>query len=207
MTGGREQRRRARTAIAVLLLSLLPLLSGCVVQSLTPFYAEGAVADLPGLEGRWRLVMDAGEAVTRPSSRPWIIGDHTVSTFEDGVGSVLRVVYFRIGETTFVDITAHTPAAGQVNRWWVFHVVPVHSVCKLVRRGDRLILYPLDPDWLDRLPGGLPRIRPMQGEDLTVYYPSPARWMRLLAEHRQDARAFPAEGRYELQRLPGAAGG
>lgn len=197
-----------RTGIGLTIL----LLAGCVVQSLTPFYNEESVISMPQLHGRWQLVTEMGEDVSRKDIRPWIIGNGFAKVFdEEGVGAPLKITFFRIKTTTFVDITAgDLNKEVKLNLLWMLHVAPVHTVCKLIVRGNRLILIPLDKYWLERAVKGkkvkLRHIRPMKKDALTVYYPSTETWMRFLKLHRDDVHAFPESGRYELVRLPAESG-
>jgi len=193
--------------MAIVLTGLL-LLAGCVVQSLTPFYDESSVIKMPQITGRWRLVTDAGKDVRKKQIKPWIIRDGTAEVFDEkGVGAPLKITFFRIKSTTFVDITAGALKEKEVklNLWWLFHVVPVHTVCKVISQENRLLLIPLDPHWV-RQAGttaarSLPHIQPMKGEDLDVYYPASAVWMKFLKDHRRNDKAFPGNGRYELLRI------
>ncbi len=187
------------------------LLSGCVVQSLTPYYVEAATAPMPEALGSWRPVVRNGKKAEKAGEEPWIVGQDRAIVFDDkGSRAPLKVVFFRVGDTRFVDITAAAPPAGSVNLLWLFHVVPVHTVCKVEVRGDRMVLLPMDPAALHAIEArhdlGLPHIRPMEGEDFDIYHPSPAAWQRLLVRHAGDGRLFPDSGRYELVRINPAPG-
>ena len=187
------------------------LLSGCVVQSLTPYYVEAARAPMPEALGSWTPVVRNGKKTEQTGEAPWTVGQDRAIVFDDqGNRAPLRIVFFRVGDARFVDITAAAPPAGSVNLLWLFHVVPVHTLCKVEVHGDRMVLLPMDPTALHAIEArhdlGLPHIRPMEGEDFDIYHPSPGAWQRLLARHAGDRSLFPPSGRYELVRTDPAPG-
>ena len=60
------------------------LLSGCVVQSVNPFYTEASVLAYPDIEGSWILLKSYGEPV-KDSSKvlPWKIAADKLTAYDD----------------------------------------------------------------------------------------------------------------------------
>ena len=172
------------TTTAKLYLCLLILLSsifaGCIdidntVQSLTPFYTEDAVVQLPQLEGEWLsfLVLD-DDAVSPMNIKPWILEGSTVKIFDENREvSVARIKFFQIEDSYFADIimanfnldlfddSNDDMIASDMNSltntaftfWSMFHWRPVHLVYKVQIDEDysSLILTPLSLDWLEKI--------------------------------------------------------
>ncbi len=171
------------TTTAKLYLFLLVLLSniftGCIdntVQSLTPFYTEDAVVQLPQLEGEWLsfLVLD-DDAVSPMNIKPWILEGSTVKIFdENGKISVARIKFFQIEGSYFADIVManfnldldddfenedilysdpNVLANTMFTLWSMSHWRPVHVVYKVQIDQDNtsLVLTPLSFDWLAKI--------------------------------------------------------
>lgn len=140
---------RRRVLILVLCMVVGTVVSGCFIQSLQPFYAEPMRVEVPDLIGEWRLVRAGSDDVTTRYPQPWLFTSTVIQTYDKGVPSPLRVVWFKVGDTLFADLSADERAYdGKLNAWWSMHAVPVHSVCKVLLDGDTLSLIPLDGDWL-----------------------------------------------------------
>lgn len=127
------------------------LLSACIpfTQSFEPFYTEGSVVKLPAIEGKW-LAKDSDKKDAESLPKPWFFGDKKINTYNDeGVSSVLNVKYFKIKDMTFADLSPSEPGKGKApNEFWLIHVIPVHSVCKVELSKNTLKLTPLNGEWV-----------------------------------------------------------
>ena len=126
-----------RARLALLLLVLACLSSGCLVITLQPVYDDTALEVDETLAGTWQaseppstVVVERGEW---KSYRVTYTARNTSYAF---------VAYLtRIGDGLFLDLTpAGALEAGPL-------IVPVHGVCRLQHDGDRLAVAPFDYDW------------------------------------------------------------
>lgn len=107
------------------LFSIL-LLNGCVVQSLNPFCIEDVIKKSPEFDGQWYLVKEMGEDVSDDSREAWVIKGDLIQTFdENGVGSKLKITFFEIENTLFLDTYPDYPKEECSNFWWNCHVIPI----------------------------------------------------------------------------------
>lgn len=182
-----------RTFRILFILTAMSALAGCIVQSVGHFYTKASVCAIPALEGEWRLLDDKGSPV---SGRPWIFQGDTVVTYEkNGSPADIKVTYFRIGETFFMDSTADEPAEGS-NHWWTMHVSPVHVVSKVEIHDNRMTLTPVDYGWLERAikekTVSLPHIRLKEGNTM-LFTASPEEWNGFLKKYAPDRDVFSGE--------------
>lgn len=193
--------------IPILLVSAVVLftLAGCIVQSLNPYYTEAALCNIPGIAGEWML-LDEGKP---QSGKPWSFGSDKVITYDtNGISASVKVVYFRSGETFFLDTIADSPGEG-TNRWWTMHLLPVHIVTKVELRGNRLTLTPIDYDWLEKaLESGLVRLPHLRQKDegTVLFTASPSEWMDFLEKYSHDGRVFSDKNAVRLIRAHEDAG-
>ena len=177
------------------------VLAGCV-QSLNPFYTDDAKVTMPGINGAWTMLDDHG--VPR-KQKAWVFGDDEIVTYSDKGGSgTLDVVYFKVGDTTFMDTTAHSPDETVVSEWWTIHVSPVHLLCRIGTNDNRLILRPLNFDWLkEALSSNEVSLAVVTEKgDPALFYASPGDWMQFLKRYGTNDEAFPASGEYVFTRPP-----
>jgi hypothetical protein len=143
--------RRKRMALRFVVLGILCifLLSGCFIQSIQPFYTQDLKIEFPRVKGAWLLKKIGDEDVSAKYPEPWIFTERAIKTFEYAVESELTTQFFKIGDTLFVDLKAGDPyQLKNPNHWWNLHVIPVHSVCKVLIRDNQLFMTPLDGDWV-----------------------------------------------------------
>ncbi len=194
-----------RIALILVLAAASILLGGCIVISLQPFYTEEAVVELPQLDGEWSLLRDAGEDVSGKKIKHWVFRGTVVQTYDEhGIGSILRIKYFKIDDTLFMDVTAGEPDESRLNRWWYMHVIPVHSLLRLDMKGEVLILTPLNYDWLEERVESKETSLPfiwLKGDDMMVFSADPGRWMDFLKKHKDSPEAFSKDLSYRLKRI------
>jgi len=174
------------------LLSAIALfiLTGCYVQSLNPHYSREQIITLPGIEGDWRLLDDKGKP---EDARPWVFGkDKATATEKGGISGKMKTVYFRIGETVFMDSVADEPAEN-TSKWWTMHVFPVHLVSRVEIKDKSLTLTPLDYSWFEKAIKNknisLPYIKSGDGEQL-MFTASPEEWTVFLKKYSGDPAVF-----------------
>jgi hypothetical protein len=182
-----------KTLRVLLILPILLSLAGCIVQSVDRFYTETSVCTLPSIAGDWRLLDDKASPV---SGKPWRFLADTVLTYEkNGAPATIKVQYFKIGDTFFMDSTADEPVDG-ANHWWTMHVFPVHVVSKIELQGDSLTLTPVDYRWLENAiqekAVTLPHVRSKEGDTL-LFTASSEAWSGFLKKYALDKKVFSGE--------------
>ena len=192
-----------RIATAVLCTILL---SGCFIQSFCPFYTENMAIEMPGIAGKWLLVKKGNEDVSQKYPEPWVFGEDEITTFERSVRSVLNARYFKAKDLTFVDLS---PSARNndkdLNECLKFHLIPVHSVCKVALTDNALELTPLDRKWVhqmfqeDKIPLSHVVVEG-QGEHIVLASP-PEELATFLRNHGSDTNAFSAKASYTFRRM------
>jgi len=184
----------------LLILTMMLILAGCIVQSVNRFYTEASVCTIPSVAGEWRLLDDKGAPVP---GKPWVFQDGKVVTYEkNGAPADIKVTYFRIGETFFMDSTVDEPAAGS-NHWWTMHVSPVHVVSKIEIQDSRMTLTPVDYRWLDKAVKDksvtLQHVRLQEGDSL-LFTASPEEWGVFLKKYARDRAVFSEENALRFNR-------
>ncbi len=177
------------------------LLAGCIVQSLHPYYTKEAVCTIPGIEGEWKLIVRKSEG--KPV-KPWVISSNKILTYDEkGAPGLLAAVYFRVGESFFLDTIAEEPPEGTTSTWWTMHLLPVHIVTRVDLHDNTLTLTPLDYDYLEKAleKGGvkLSHIR-QKDENTLLFTASPEEWMEFLKKYGKDKSVFSDENAVQLMR-------
>lgn len=193
-----------RTSFLVIVLVVGTLLfSGCIVQSLHPFFTKDAVTKMSGLVGTWKRLPLGDE---QEPKHPWLFGEETISTRDDkGGAGDLNVTYFKVGESTFVDATAGDTEPGGPSKWWSMHTAPVHTLSKVVLEKDRLEMRRLDYKWLEKAAKSkqvtLPYVEYENSGDRLLFTATSDQWMDFLGKHGENDKAFPAGDAVKFTRL------
>ncbi len=139
--------------VAIVASSLL--LSGCWVFSVFPLYDNESVDFDGSLLGEWRNPSSGCSLIIAAASEPSYAVQYTApparpDTDLDGDGCAInygstasftgRLV--RIGGGDFLDLSPSSRSEPES------HLLPVHSLYKVVLRGDSLALLPMNPTWL-----------------------------------------------------------
>lgn len=177
-----------RASVFTLLGALL--LSGCV-QSLNPFFTDDAKVAMPELNGKWTLLDDDGHPKRQ---KDWMFEDGKIMTYSEKGGSgILDATWFKVDGQLYVDTTAHTPESDKLSDWWVFHVMPLHILCKVERGESRLTFKPLALEWMKQaLTNGtvsLPVVRE-KDNDIALFNAQPEQWMQFLKQQGTNEDAF-----------------
>jgi len=122
-------------------------LCGCIVQSLNPFYTSDAVIETPIKNGLWEMIDKKGKP---EMAKPWLFENNTITVYDEkGLSGAVKVVYFKVEDTLFVDATAREPSHN-ICKWWAVNLAPVHTICRVEIKDGNLILKPIDSRWIDK---------------------------------------------------------
>jgi hypothetical protein len=141
----------AKFLLRAVFATLVAVLSGCIVQSIQPFYTGESVIELPSIRGRWRLVTIEGKEAEK-QERPWEFTKDEIETYDGDISSKISVTYFKVMDAVLADVTVAPLRSDEgPNVWWTIHVMPVHSLWKVDLLGDSLALTPLSYTWMRNL--------------------------------------------------------
>ncbi|MBI5848788.1 MAG: hypothetical protein HZB31_12750 [Nitrospirae bacterium] len=179
--------------IVTLLSSVISLclLTGCIVQSVNPFYGKETIADLPAVYGKWVL---KESSVDEGLNKEWTFSADKISLPDTKTGSsALSSRFFRIGDMLFLDATADSPQEG-LSVWWTLHVAPVHTV-SLVIAGDKTMkIIPLDASWMEAAVKNKTVLLPSvwhQEQKTYLFTATSAEWAAFLKKYGKDPNVFP----------------
>ena len=198
-----------RSAMKLAALGLAALfLSGCVVRSIFPFYGSETVAATKAVpSGKWKVV----QAPTRNWEKytPWVVADDRLTTYdEDGKSGVLKMTFFNVGQTLFVDLF---PEEGNVSNSFAGVVlVPTHTLCKVtsiqVNGKTQVTFTPLSFKYLkEGLESGtinLPVVK--QKDDEYLFTATTEQWQAFLNDARNSQAVFDPEQRFDFTVEPTA---
>lgn len=129
---------------ALLAVFMALALSGCVVQSLNPFYTQDLVVDMPAeIKGQWLFVVE-GEEVGKDkagSARLIFTKDGLIYHEETNVYNI-DTVFFKIGDQLFIDLVLNG-SMGSVASLLLFHP---HNLVRVVLKDGGMEL-----QWADYL--------------------------------------------------------
>ena len=192
---------RALLKFAVVVAVLL--ISGCVVQSLHPFFTKDAVIPLPAkLAGKWDVFDPDDKSIAK---KPWEFQeDGDVITYDDkGRRGKLEATFFKVGEQLYVDATAGGAVEKNQGMWHAMTMLPVHVVCKVEISEEEVLLRPLDFKWMkkalkkEKVKLSKEDVK-VEGDDHFVLTASSEQWMKFLEE--MGDRAFHKEFTIVLKR-------
>ena len=71
--------------------------TGCIVQSINPYFTENSVLEYPDVEGEWILVKEYGEDIRDMEVKPWTIEDGLIQAYnQKDVKSELKATFFKV---------------------------------------------------------------------------------------------------------------
>ncbi len=181
----------------------LVLLGGCVVQSFHPFYRDAAKVELPQVPGEWNLIAAGND--TNVTCKPWVFtADYGLLTYDEkDVPSKLQATFFKVDNQLFCDFQASDADQAKINAYWIFHVRPVHTVCKAQLDSRQLTLIPLNFDWFKKAlvskQVDLPHLKGKNDDDFLVTA-TPDQWALFLEKYGADTNAFPRDSAYILKK-------
>ncbi len=180
----------------ILGLALLAVLSGgCIIRSLFPFYSDSKVAFEQAVPaGTWTVTEAPMDNYKK--FKPWRAIDGKLTTYdENGRSSILKMTFFRIAETLFVDIFPEDES-NVSNGFAGVVLVPTHTLCKVttVTAADdkHVVFTPLNFGYMkDALEAGsvkLPFVK--QKDDEYVFTATTEQWQQFLSGARNSETAF-----------------
>ena len=182
-------------------LLLVCLLAGGCVQSLNPFFTDDAKVAMPELNGKWTMLDAAGHP---KGQKDWVFEDARIMTYsEKGGAGILVATWFKVGDQLYVDTTADSLESDTVSDWWIFHVMPVHILCKVERDDKRLTFKPLVLDWVKQaLTNGTVSLPVVKGKenDMVLFNAAPEQWMQFLKQQGTNEDAFAGGDEYVFVR-------
>ncbi len=184
----------------LLFISLVAMISGCVVQSISPFFTQDLVVEVPNLYGRWMLKKSPFEEGT---DKPWMFSkDSIIIPCDKGDVASLSARYFKVKDVVFLDTIAAEPQEN-ISLWWMFHISPMHTVSKVIPGEDTLRVIPLNASWLnDAVKNKSVTLPSVWREEMKehVFMASSAEWIAFLEKYGSDPEAFPDDNAFVFQR-------
>jgi hypothetical protein len=147
---------------ALTLAGVSILCTGCMVQSINPFYTKESLAAYPQAVGRWQLVKergrDFGNAENKAAIDPWTIkalgGGQGAPTYEvtsfDGNNreGKLSAAFFTVGGETYCDITSPYPP--NASYYVTTNLFQVHMLFKVELKEEVLRLRFIGRQWMQK---------------------------------------------------------
>jgi len=135
----------------VLMSSVVILMSGCIIQSIYPFYTEETKVEKREINGEWISIVQMGSNVEKKAISPWSFSDKMIVTYDKkNIKSNLKCTYFKVGDNLFVDTIAAKPDTDfKFNLCWTAGMTLVHTVCKVNYDHDILEFIPINFEWFE----------------------------------------------------------
>jgi hypothetical protein len=122
---------------------------------------------------------------------------------EQNTYSELEVVYFKLGDTYFMDFTAGQPQQDEDafgNVYWGAGITIVHSLCELEIKKNKLTMTPLALEWFtDRIDEGalnVPWVKAKHKDSNYIFTATPEEWITFLEKHRDTDGVFDPEYKF-----------
>lgn len=146
-----------KTRKIILIGILATMMSGCLVKSLHPFYAESDVIYKPELTGKWLDDDSSKWVISRFTiSKGLFKGDsldnsYLVEMYEDTTRpSKFNVHLFSINGLLYLDFLPIRDKGEQ--EFYDFHLVPAHSLARVrFDSNDRMTISWFNEEWLNKL--------------------------------------------------------
>ncbi|MBN2544120.1 hypothetical protein JXI42_14765 [bacterium] len=193
--------------IKLLAIVLCFMLSGCYIQSLSKFYTEDLVVELPQIIGEWESVIQIGDSVSEKNISPWVFMEDKVASYdENNLYSELDVAYFKIGDVYLIDFTAGSASKDDEelgNPFWGVGITLTHSLCKIDLDRDYLVITPLNFEWFeDKIKDStliLDYVIPDE-ESNYIFTASSSDWVEFLKKHIEDEGLFAEKYKFVFKR-------
>ena len=119
----------------------------------------------------------------------------------------LKVVYFKIDGTYFMDVTAGRLLKDKEesgNSYWGVGVTFVHALCKIDIGKNKLTIIPLDSGWFtDRIKDGtlnLPYVKSTAEDGNEIFTATPEEWVTFLKKYKDSKDVFNPKYKFVLTR-------
>ena len=179
-----------KTALKLVAISAAAaLLGGCVIQTLSPLFAEKDLARYSDILGTWTQDDNVGVWTFSTDGNRYKLVQRDekkrVATFHASVG--------KLGSDVFMDCTLDD-LEDRLNDVAALHLIPAHTFCKLVKRDTNLVLVAMDVDWLSGKLKDNPKLIPhVMQQDRPVLTASTAELQQFVQKFAGDTNAFKNE--------------
>lgn len=159
---------------ALIWVSAVLLLTGCIPVSLHPVYTEETLLDVPELLGKWSDNPEEGYWQFESDES----GGYRITIQEkEGVSLVFAAQTARTNDILLLDLVVQYPEKSELE----FYTVPVHFFWQIELSGDVLKMRTIDYDWLTkRAEKGRLWIKHEEVNDRLVFTASPERLQRFV---------------------------
>ena len=180
------------------LLALLFILSGCVVFSLEPFFTKSNKTKTPEyIIGEWVPVMLEGNDVSGQDINLWKVENDKVISFDTkNITGEISITFFKVNNQLFCDTQAGSPDNEKLNQYWLYHLCPFHSLCKVIYQNDTLTFLPLNYEWIkEKVKEGKIKVPfvDWKGEDTILFTATSEQWESFIKEYEDNQEAFSDE--------------
>jgi len=185
------------------LIFLVIMVSGCLEQSSQPYYLKEYCVDVPELAGAWDLLENKEDS--QDSTATWFIEAENLKVYEaNATISYLNIVFFRVDNDLFADITAGELKNNSVGPHWLLHVVSAHTLAKVVMSQDIVHLFPLNEEWLNQaLENDSAQLRHLKAANSARLFTADSEeWIDFLKKHKDEEGFFDLENFYMLKKNP-----
>lgn len=198
---GREiMSNRNRSAGTLAALICFFTLTGCVVQSVNPFFTKDLAMEMPAVSGQWTLI--EGSVKEDLNKTFTFTKDTLLPPDSKDKNGVLTLQFFKIDDMLFLDLIATDPP--QCNSiWWVTHVSPMHTVSRVIAEEKTLKIIPLNASWMEEAVKNktiaLPSVWHNE-QNFNLFTASPEEWVSFLKKYGKDPQAFPEKNAFVFTR-------
>lgn len=173
---------------ALFMIAAGVFLTGCVVRSLNPFFAEADFVPYPDAVGAW---------VQEDGKHTWTFkegekGYEVTQVDENNHEAVFRARFGKIGTNVFINLFLEDPKFDdRINFPAVAHLIPAHTVAKVAREGSTLVFVPLDHEWTKKQLEKNPKLVQHIIQDDVPIFTAPTTELRdFLRKYGNDTNAF-----------------
>ena len=137
-----------RTYINSMLLILFALFSSGCIQSIYPYFTHEGAISFEEIDGYWNLI----EKSDSKKTTQWIFtDDRIIISGSDDSTSTLCIKYFKVKDSILVN---YSPCdfenfyEKKSSLYLIPGLISSHSLAKIDLQGDRMIIYPLDTNYV-----------------------------------------------------------
>ena len=181
----------------------LGVLSGCIVQSINPYFTDDMRIKLPEIQGKWQMVDK--DSKDNPKVKPWEFGEEKIMTWdEEQASSPIEAAYFKVGGTYYMDGIAGD-VENAVSNYWKMTIIPVHVLMKVELSGDKLVLTPLDLNQIVKLTeSGTKILKAVKGigkDSNMIFVSEPSEWVEFLKTNENNKDIFLSDGAIHFRKI------
>jgi hypothetical protein len=202
---------------------LVFLCSGCIVQSLYPYYTQESRIALPEVAGKWQLVRELGsdlEAANKKAEEkgekitvvtPWTIAARTpgpgvtgydVTSYDrNNREGKLYATFFTVDGQNYCDVMPTAPPK-EASRYWYYNVYSVHVLFRVELKDGLLRLRFLDRQWMEKAIEAKEVTFPVVDKSRRILLNATAEeWKKFLEKYGKTEGVFSDKNPMELRRV------